>query len=118
MSFQVDEEVREREANGWEYSAYRVLTTYQSQCFAATRRFKEFKVLHGQLRAHPTRHEDGCDAGGARAPAWHRQPRCRRHVKGQAVVDEIGHAHVNSPLLERQPQQHHRRQVREEREAG
>ena len=50
--FAIDEEVKEWEANGWEYSAYRIVTTYQSQMYTATRRFKEFTQLHLQLRAH------------------------------------------------------------------
>ena len=50
--FAIDEEVKEREPNGWEFSAYRVVTTYQGQMYTATRRFKEFKQLHLQLRAH------------------------------------------------------------------
>jgi len=52
ISFSVDEEVREREENGWEYSAYRIVTMYQGQPFAVNRRFKEFKQLHVQLRVH------------------------------------------------------------------
>ena len=52
MTFQVDEEVREKEANGWEYSAYRVVTHYQGQPFSATRRYKEFTQLHNLLRVH------------------------------------------------------------------
>ena len=52
ITFTVDEEVREHESNGWEYSLYRIVTTYQGQPFAVNRRFKEFKQLHGQLRVH------------------------------------------------------------------
>ena len=52
LSFAVDFETREREENGWEYSAYRITTTYQGQPFCANRRYKEFKLLHSQLRAH------------------------------------------------------------------
>ena len=52
LSFAVDEEVREREDNGWEFSTYRVVTTYQGQPFAVNRRYKEFKQLHAQMRVH------------------------------------------------------------------
>ena len=50
--FTVDEEIREQEEGGWEYSAYRVVTSCQGAQHSATRRYKEFKVLHDQLRAH------------------------------------------------------------------
>ena len=52
IQFSVDEEVREREENGWEYSSYTVVTTYQGQPFTVQRRYKEFKMLHNQLRPH------------------------------------------------------------------
>ena len=52
LTFSVDSEVREREENGWEYSAYTVVTTYQGQLFSINRRYKEFVTLHSQLRAH------------------------------------------------------------------
>eukprot|EP00900_Chrysochromulina_parva_P021437 jgi/Chrpa1/3927/Chrysochromulina_OHIO_Genome00015594-RA len=52
LTFSVDSEVREREENGWEYSAYTVVTSYQGQLFSINRRYKEFVTLHSQLRAH------------------------------------------------------------------
>lgn len=52
ITFAVDEEVREREENGWEYSAYSVVSTYQGQSYTVQRRYKEFKQLHAQLRVH------------------------------------------------------------------
>ena len=51
-TFAVDHETRECEENGWEYSAYRVVTTHHGQPYSASRRYKEFKLLHSQLRAH------------------------------------------------------------------
>lgn len=52
ITFSVEEEVREREENGWEYSAYRIVTSTQGQSFVAIRRFKAFLGLHTALRVH------------------------------------------------------------------
>ena len=52
ITFEVDEEVREREENGWEYSAYSILSKYQGQTYTAYRRYKEFKQLHSMLLPH------------------------------------------------------------------
>ena len=48
----VDEERRERSADGWEYSSYCIVTSYQGQSFQAHRRFREFRHLHAQLVVH------------------------------------------------------------------
>ena len=52
LSVRVDEEQRERSADGWEYSSYTIVTSYQGQSFASQRRFREFRALHKQLLPH------------------------------------------------------------------
>ena len=52
LSVRVDEERRECSADGWEYSSYVIVTSYQGQTFQAHRRFREFRHLHAQLVVH------------------------------------------------------------------
>ncbi|KAL1510997.1 hypothetical protein AB1Y20_005822 [Prymnesium parvum] len=48
----VEDERRERSSDGWEYSSYTIVTTYQGQSFSVQRRFREFRQLHSQLLPH------------------------------------------------------------------
>lgn len=54
LSITVDSETRAKEENGWEYSLYHIVTTYQGVPFAADRRFKEFRCVP-RANARPAR---------------------------------------------------------------
>ena len=50
LQFAIDHSRLVHESQGWPYTSYRLLTTYQGQAFAVERRFREFRELHALLR--------------------------------------------------------------------
>ena len=51
LKFRIDTESREKSPDGWEYSAYAIVTSYQGQMFTSHRRFRDFRDLHKKLSA-------------------------------------------------------------------